>query len=184
MRLPSVLTRAEVSALLGAMDDPEVVLPARLLYGGGLRLLECLRLRVKDVDVSRREILVRDGKGQKDRVTMLPESLVPQMQVQMETVRQLHAGDLANGHGEVWLPDALSVKYPGAARALGWQYVFPAAGFSRDPWSAQRNPALRRVRPQARRRNCVITSGVPSSPDVVCDVRRQGCEVLLRRLDR
>lgn len=159
-------------------------IPARLLYGGGLRLLECLRLRVKDVDVSRREILVRDGKGQKDRVTMLPESLVPQMQVQMETVRQLHARDLANGHGEVWLPDALSVKYPGAARALGWQYMFPAAGFSRDPWSAQRNPALRRVRPQARRRNCVITSGVPSSPDVVCDVRRQGCEVLLRRLDR
>lgn len=134
-RLPSVLTRAEVSALLGAMDDPEVVLPARLLYGGGLRLLECLRLRVKDVDVSRREILVRDGKGQKDRVTMLPESLVPQMQVQMETVRQLHARDLANGHGEVWLPDALSVKYPGAARALGWQYMFPAAGFSSDPRS-------------------------------------------------
>ncbi|WP_374476346.1 integron integrase [Zoogloea sp.] len=139
-RLPSVLTRAEVSALLGAMDDPEVVLPARLLYGGGLRLLECLRLRVKDVDVSRREILVRDGKGQKDRVTMLPESLVPQMQVQMETVRQLHAGDLANGHGEVWLPDALSVKYPGAARALGWQYMFPAAGFSSDP----RSGAVRR----------------------------------------
>ena len=139
-RLPSVLTRAEVSALLGAMDDPEVVLPARLLYGGGLRLLECLRLRVKDVDVSRREILVRDGKGQKDRVTMLPESLVPQMQVQMETVRQLHARDLANGHGEVWLPDALSVKYPGAARALGWQYMFPAAGFSSDP----RSGAVRR----------------------------------------
>ena len=139
-----MLTRAEVSALLGAMDDPEVVLPARLLYGGGLRLLECLRLRVKDVDVSRREILVRDSKGQKDRVTMLPESLVPQMQVQMETVRQLHARDLANGHGEVWLPDALSVKYPGVAGALDCQYMFPAAGFSRDPWSAQRNPALRR----------------------------------------
>ena len=139
-RLPSVLTRSEVSALLGAMDDPDVVLPARLLYGGGLRLLECLRLRVKDVEVSRREILVRDGKGQKDRVTMLPESLVPQMQVQMETVRQLHAGDLANGHGEVWLPDALSVKYPGAARAPGWQYMFPAAGFSRDP----RSGAVRR----------------------------------------
>ncbi len=129
-------------------------LPTRLLHGGGLRLLECLRLRVKDVDVSRREILVRDGKGQKDRVTMLPESLMPQMQVQMETVRQLHARDLANGHGEVWLPDALSVKYPGAARALGWQYMFPAAGFSSDPWSAQRNLALRRVRPQARLRNC------------------------------
>ena len=139
-RLPSVLTRAEVSALLGSIDDPEVVLPARLLYGGGLRLLECLRLRVKDVDVSRREVLVRDGKGQKDRVTMLPESLVPLMLAQMESVRQQHATDLAHGQGEVWLPDALSVKYPGAARALGWQYVFPAAGFSRDP----RSGAVRR----------------------------------------
>ena len=134
-RLPSVLTRAEASALLGALDDPDVVLPARLLYGAGLRLLECLRLRVKDVDASRREILVRDGKGQKDRVTMLPESLVSRMLVQLEAVRQLHARDLANGHGEVWLPDALAVKYPCAAAALGWQYVFPAAGFSRDPRS-------------------------------------------------
>ena len=134
-RLPSVLTRAEVSALLGAIDDPDVVLPARLLYGGGLRLLECLRLRVKDVDVSRREILVRDGKGQKDRVTMLPESLVPQMLEQIESARQRHVKDLAQGRGEVWLPDALAVKYPGAARAPGWQYVFPAAGFSSDPLS-------------------------------------------------
>lgn len=134
-RLPSVLTRAEASALLGALDDPDVVLPARLLYGAGLRLLECLRLRVKDVDASRREILVRDGKGQKDRVTMLPESLVSRMLVQLEAVRQLHARDLANGYGEVWLPDALAVKYPSAATALGWQYVFPAAGFSQDPRS-------------------------------------------------
>ncbi len=139
-RLPSVLTRAEVAALLGAIDDPEVVLPARLLYGGGLRLLECLRLRVKDVEISRREILVRDGKGQKDRVTMLPESLVPLMLEQMASVRRLHARDLANGHGEVWLPDALAVKYPGAAKVAGWQYVFPAAGFSSDP----RSGAVRR----------------------------------------
>lgn len=134
-RLPSVLTRAEVSALLGAIDDPDVALPSRLLYGAGLRLLECLRLRVKDVDTSRREILVRDGKGQKDRVTMLPETLVPLMLAQMESVRQTHARDLADGHGEVWLPDALAVKYPGAAKTLGWQYMFPAAGFSRDPRS-------------------------------------------------
>lgn len=139
-RLPSVLTRAEVAALLGAIDDPEVVLPARLLYGGGLRLLECLRLRVKDVEISRREILVRDGKGQKDRVTMLPESLVPLMLEQMASVRRLHARDLANGHGEVRLPDALAVKYPGAAKVAGWQYVFPAAGFSSDP----RSGAVRR----------------------------------------
>lgn len=83
-RLPSVLTRAEVSTLLGAIDDPDATLPSRLLYGAGLRLLECLRLRVKDVDTSRREILVRDGKGQKDRVTMLPETLVPLMLAQME----------------------------------------------------------------------------------------------------
>lgn len=115
-RLPSVLTRAEASALLGAIDNPDVIIPARLLYGSGLRLLECLRLRVKDVDVSRQEILVRDGKGQKDRVTMLPESLLLPMREQIESVRQLHVRDLAHGHGEVWLPDALSVKYPGA----GW----------------------------------------------------------------
>jgi len=83
-RLPSVLTRAEVSTLQGAIDDPDATLPSRLLYGAGLRLLECLRLRVKDVDTSRREILVRDGKGQKDRVTMLPETLVPLMLAQME----------------------------------------------------------------------------------------------------
>ena len=124
--LPSVLIRSGVSALLCAMDDLDVVLPGRLLYGGGLRLLECLRLRVKDVDVSRREILVRDGKGQKDRVTVLPESLVPQIQAQMESVWQLRVRDVANGHGEECLPDALAVKYPGAASVLGWQYVFPA----------------------------------------------------------
>lgn len=139
-RLPAVLTRMEVSALLGAIDDPDVMLPARLLYGSGMRLLECLRLRIKDVEISRREILVRDGKGQKDRVTMLPESLVPRILEQMESARQLHVKDLANGHGEVWLPDALAVKYSGAARALGWQYVFPAAGFSSDP----RSGAVRR----------------------------------------
>ena len=125
--------------LLDAMTGSHALM-AKLLYGSGLRLLECLRLRVKDVDVSRREILVRDGKGFKDRVTMLPESLVPQMLEQIESARQRHVKDLAQGHGEVWLPDALAVKYPGAARAPGWQYVFPAAGFSSDP----RSGAVRR----------------------------------------
>jgi integron integrase len=134
-RLPSVLTRVEVSALLGQIDDPEVVLPAQLLYGSGLRLLECLRLRVKDVDVSRREIVVRDGKGQKDRVTMIAESALPLMVNQLLRVRQLHARDLDSGHGDVWLPDALATKYPNAAKAIGWQYVFPASGFSTDPRS-------------------------------------------------
>ena len=138
-RLPVVLTREEVASVLAQLDGT-LWLIASLLYGSGMRLMEVLRLRVKDVEFARLEILIRDGKGQKDRVTMLPESLVPQMQVQMETVRQLHARDLANGHGEVWLPDALSVKYPGAARALGWQYMFPAAGFSSDP----RSGAVRR----------------------------------------
>lgn len=139
-RLPTVLTREEVRALLARIDDPEVLLIVRLLYGSGLRLLEALRLRVKDVELARREILVRDGKGQKDRVTMLPEQLVEPMRAQIANAKVLHDDELARGRGQVWLPDALSVKYPNAPRAFGWQYVFPAAGLSTDP----RSGALRR----------------------------------------
>jgi integron integrase len=98
-------------------------------------LLEGLRLRVKDVDFERREILVRDGKGGKDRVTVLPENLIRPLQEQLSLRRALHERDLAAGFGEVWLPDALSVKYPGAARAWGWQWVFPGAVRSVDPRS-------------------------------------------------
>lgn len=133
VRLPTVLTADEVKLLLKYLDDPLMDLIVRLLYGTGMRLLECLRLRMKDVEFSRREIVVREGKGNKDRVTMLPDSLADRLRAQMAFVKGQHAQDLAVGRGEVWLPDALAVKYPNAAKALAWQYVFPAAGFSTDP---------------------------------------------------
>jgi integron integrase len=139
-RLPSVLSRGEVTALMDAVDDPLMSMIVRLLYGTGMRLLECLRLRVKDVDFARREIVVREGKGNKDRVTMLPDSLVQLLQSHLALVKAQHEADLARGMGEVWLPDALASKYPNANKSWAWQYVFPAAGFSKDP----RSDAVRR----------------------------------------
>ena len=135
MRLPTVLTADEMKLLLQCLDDPLMNLIVRLLYGTGMRLLECLRLRIKDVEFSRREIVVREGKDNKDRVTMLPDSLAGLLRAQVIFVRGQHTQDLALNRGEVWLPDALAVKYPNAAKALAWQYVFPAAGFSVDPRS-------------------------------------------------
>jgi integron integrase len=140
VRLPTVMTVDEVKLLLKYLDDPLIDLIVRLLYGTGMRLLECLRLRVKDVEFTRREIVVREGKGNKDRVTMLPDSLAERMRAQMAFVKGQHAQDLAVNRGEVWLPDALAAKYPNASRALAWQYVFPADGFSVDP----RSGAVRR----------------------------------------
>ena len=140
VRLPTVLTRDETLALLEQIGDAELHLVVSLLYGSGLRLLEGLRLRVKDVELSRSEIVVRDGKGGKDRVTMVPQSLLVPLRAQIARARAVHEADVARGKGEVWLPDALAVKYPNAAKAWGWQYVFPAAGFSTDP----RSGAVRR----------------------------------------
>lgn len=131
LRVPSVLTREEVAAVLGHLRGPEALI-ASLLYGSGLRLLEGCRLRVKDVDLARLEIVVRDGKGARDRVTMLPRRLVPQLAAQLERVRLQHAGDLASGHGSVELPDALAPKYPRAAFDLAWQWAFPATRYYRD----------------------------------------------------
>jgi integron integrase len=139
-RLPTVLTQPETRALLSAVDDPLMDLILRLLYGTGMRLMEALRLRVKDVEFSRNEIVVREGKGSKDRVTMLPVSLAERLQSHLAVVKAQHDADLALGRGEVWLPNALAVKYPNAPREWGWQYVFPAAGFSTDP----RSGAVRR----------------------------------------
>jgi integron integrase len=131
-RLPVVLTRAEVRYLLAGLDGtPRLV--ASLLYGSGLRLLEALSLRVKDLDIERLEITVRQGKGRKDRVTMLPASTVPGLRQHLEQVRRLHDADLAAGLGRVMLPDALAAKYPHAARSWPWQFVFPAARVCRDP---------------------------------------------------
>jgi integron integrase len=133
-RLPVVLTPAEVQALLGRMRGT-CGLIARLLYGAGLRIIECLRLRVKDLDFERCEILVRDGKGAKDRVTMLPERLTEPLRSHLQRVRELHAEDLACGKGEVYLPHALARKYRNAGREWMWQYVFPSQRLSRDPRS-------------------------------------------------
>jgi integron integrase len=110
-------------------------LVAGVLYGTGMRLLECLRLRVKDIELSRREILVREGKGNKDRVTVLPENLVLPLQQHLARVKVLHDADIAAGWGDVYLPDALAVKYPQAARQWGWQWVFPSPVRSADPRS-------------------------------------------------
>jgi integron integrase len=133
-RLPVVLTGAEVLATLARLDGTNALV-ARLLYGTGLRIMECLHLRVKDVVFERGEILVRDGKGAKDRVTMLPASLMPALREQLGRARELHRQDLAAGHGEVYLPFALDRKYPQAGREWMWQYVFPSATLSVDPRS-------------------------------------------------
>ncbi|MBP9219001.1 MAG: integron integrase [Sterolibacterium sp.] len=133
-RLPVVLTRSEVTAVLGRMTGTHALM-ARLLYGTGMRLMECVRLRVKDVDFERAEILVRDGKGAKDRVTMLPQSLIPALREQVQGRRLLYEDDLARGRASVYLPDALERKYPNAATEWGWQYLFVAKGYSVDPRS-------------------------------------------------
>lgn len=133
-RLPVVLTESEVRHLLAHLDGRNWLM-ASLLYGSGLRLMECVRLRVKDIDFEYRQITVRDGKGQKDRVTMLPESANATLKQHLERVRVLHHNDLAEGYGETYLPYALEQKYQNASREWAWQYVFPATKISRDPRS-------------------------------------------------
>jgi len=140
IRLPTVLSRDEVIALMDQVEDPLPDLIIRLLYGTGMRLLEALRLRVKDVEFTRNEIVIREGKGAKDRVTMLPTRLSGRLKAHLAVVKAQHDADLALGKGAVWLPDALAVKYPNAPKEWAWQYVFPAAGFSTDP----RSGAVRR----------------------------------------
>ncbi|MDB5801523.1 MAG: integrase [Rhodocyclales bacterium] len=137
-RLPTVLTRVEVHRLLDQLDaDEQMLLIVHLLYGSGMRLLEGLRLRVKDVDFGRNEIVVREGKGNKDRVTMLPLSLREALRKQFMLRRAQHEEDLLVGKGCVYLPHALAVKYPNADRFFGWQYVFASAGYLRDPRSGR-----------------------------------------------
>ncbi|MGN6229472.1 MAG: integron integrase [Dyella sp.] len=131
-RVPVVLSRDEVVRLLARLDG-QYALMASLLYGAGMRLMEAIRLRVKDVDFARNEICVRDGKGGKDRRVPLPQKIHEPLRQQVERVKVIHREDLDAGFGAVWLPHALARKYPSAPRELGWQYVFPAAQRSRDP---------------------------------------------------
>jgi integron integrase len=108
-------------------------LVVKIIYGSGLRLLEALRLRVQDLDFGMKQLTVRDGKGAKDRYSVLPESVIPQLKEQLEKARALHQADLAARYGAVYLPGALDRKYPGAPKEWGWQYVFPARDLSTDP---------------------------------------------------
>ena len=138
-KLPVVLTRSEVMELLSRLDGVPR-LAAGLMYGAGLRLMETVRLRAKDLDLERGELMVRNGKGGRDRITVLPTRLVGPLRDQLTYTRALHLSDLTEGFGSVFLPDALARKFRGADREWSWQYVFPAAKRSRDP----RSGAMRR----------------------------------------
>ena len=159
-RLPVVLTREECLNVLSHLEGP-CGLVARLLYGSGLRVLEALRLRIKDIDLHRRVVTVRDGKGAKDRVTVLPESLVPPLRLHLRRVRERHTQAMARGFGGVDLPYALEQKYPRAPFETGWQYVFPAKSPSRDPRSgAWRRHHLSLKMMQRRVKEAVRAAGI------------------------
>jgi integrase len=136
-RLPVVLTQDEVRRLLAELRGTEWLM-ASLTYGAGLRVLECAELRVKDVDLSKRELRIRDGKGRKDRLTVIPARLVEPLAARLAETRQLHDADIASGGGWVALPDALSRKYPYAGREIGWQWVSPATRTYVDERTGQR----------------------------------------------
>ena len=165
-RLPVVLTIEEVRSILALLEGgPWLV--CSLLYGTGMRLMEVLRLRIKDVDFTRHEILIRDGKGMKDRITMLPSSMVQPLRQHLAVVQAIHRAELEQARGDVWLPFALARKYPKAPWEWGWQYVFPAAGLSVDPRSgAVRRHHLDEKRIQRAFKRAVIESGIikPATP--------------------
>jgi len=135
-KVPLAFTHEEVKAILSRLTCPYLLL-ASLLYGSGLRLMECLRLQVKDLDFNYNQIVVREGKGDKDRVTILPLALKETLQRHLIKVKLLHEEDLLAGFGEVYLPNRLDRKYPNAAKEWGWQYVFPATKRSIDPRSGK-----------------------------------------------
>lgn len=136
-KLPVVFTRADARAVLARLKG-DYRLMAHLLYGSGLRLLECLRLRIKDIDFGYRQITVREGKGMRERITILPDRLLPPLRAHLARIRELHRQDLARGAGAVHLTHALHLKYPNAARAWAWQYVFPAEHISIDPRTGEK----------------------------------------------
>lgn len=159
-RRPVVLTQSEVKEVLSRLDGVNYLV-ASLLYGAGLRLMDALRLRVKDIDFERNEITIREGKGDKDRVTMLPQSIKAQLQDHLNRVRVIHDSDLRTGHGEVHLPNALERKYPSAAKAWIWQYTFPARGLSVDPRSGkQRRHHISPEQVQRAVKNAIKLAGI------------------------
>jgi len=131
-RLPVVFTRNEIRALLAQFDGTKWLI-YNLIYGCGFRIMECLRLRVKDIDFHYKQIIIRDAKGKKDRVTVLPDLLINSLRLHLDKAKILHQQDIDNGYGRVYLPFALERKYPNANIEWGWQYVFPAKKLSTDP---------------------------------------------------
>lgn len=159
-RLPVIYSRDEIAAILSNLRGV-YRLQVELMYGSGLRSAELLSLRIKDIDFGSNNVFVRNGKGGKDRTTMLPQRLIPTLKRQIECVKQLHAQDLEDGYGEVYLPDALSRKYPSAAKETAWQFLFPSSRVGRDP----RSGVLRRhhLHPSALRKQIglsVKTAGI------------------------
>jgi len=132
-RTPQVLSHDEAMIIINLIKKNPINIMVKLLYGSGLRQAECCSLRIKDIDFSMSELIVRHGKGRKDRRTVLPCSLHTELEAQIRAVEKLHQYDLENGHGEVYMPDALSRKYPKAAREVGWQFLFPARAPAADP---------------------------------------------------
>lgn len=163
-RLPVVLSRDEISSLLSHLHGP-VWLMAALLYGAGLRLLECAELRVKDINVDRDELTIRDGKAGKDRVTMLPATLKAALLAHLRTVQTQHESDLAGGRGSVALPGALRAKYPRAPYDWGWQWVFPATRHYRPVRPIQESNTSHRSR--------LGSSGMNRLEDAYCGMRRK-----------
>jgi integron integrase len=137
VRVPTVMTREETFKLIAMMQGTHQLM-AKLIYGCGLRVMEFIRLRVKDIDFAMNQIVVRDGKGKKDRITVLPDGVKPALIEHLVYVKQLHQDDLAKGYGRVYLPNALAKKYPNADRQWGWQYAFPSKTLSKDPRSGMK----------------------------------------------
>jgi len=135
-KIPTVLTKAETMEVINMMTGTHKLMLG-LLYGGGLRLMECVRLRIKDVDFEKNEMIIRDAKGMQDRITVLPEKVKLPLKNHLKRVKQIHENDLAKGNGRVYLPFALERKYPQANRQWGWQYVFPSKSLSKDPRSGE-----------------------------------------------
>ena len=165
-RLPVVLTVKEVQAVLAELTGTHKLI-AGLLYGAGLRLMEAVRLRVKEVEFSRGEIIVRDGKGGKDRVTMLPDAVAATLKLHLARVKALHNQDLAEGFGAVYLPFALDKKYPNADKEWGWQYIFPSINLSVDPRSGKtRRHHLDEKGVQRAMKQAVVTTHIakPATP--------------------
>ncbi len=182
-RLPVVLSAEEVAAVLGRMKDTPRLM-AELIYGGGLRVTECCTLRVKDLDFASNLIIVRSGKGGKDRTTLLPQSVKATLAPHLERVRILHQKDLSEGHGEVALPDALDRKYPNACREWCWQYVFPSRTLAVDP----RNGKVRRYHVsdtaiQNAVRDAVRAAGIAKPASVHCLRHSFATSLLLHGVD-